>query len=136
MSTKVLIIDDDIVTSNSIKEALCRAGFEVLIANSGSEGVELVRQAMPNAVTLDLVMPGMDGWQTCRQIRALQDIPIIALSEDNDPDKVMAILEAGADDLMLKPVAVGALTARLRTLVASRHKSYRNRVTTPSPAGA
>jgi len=126
MPTKVLVIDDDTVTSGLIKDALSRAGFEVLTANSGSEGVELARQAMPHAVALDLVMPGMDGWQTCRQIRALKDIPIIALSEDNDPDKIMAILDAGADDLMLKPVAVGALTARLRTLVATHRKSYRS----------
>jgi DNA-binding response OmpR family regulator len=113
---KVLVIDDDILVTNTLKDALNRDTFEVFIANSGSEGIELARQVEPEVIVLDLMMPGMSGWEVCRAIRTFSQVPILILSAVVDPEMVTQALDEGANDYMVKPVAFRVLASRLKRL--------------------
>jgi DNA-binding response OmpR family regulator len=129
--TKVLVIDDDSLVSNTIKDALHRDTFEVFIANSGSEGIELTRQVEPEVIVLDLMMPGMNGWEVCRAIRAFSQVPILILSAVVDPERVTQALDEGANDYMVKPVAFSVLASRLKRLtqqarIDRKHSSTTN----------
>jgi DNA-binding response OmpR family regulator len=114
--TKVLVIDDDILLTKTFKDALNPNTFEVFVTNSGSEGIELVRQLEPEVIVLDLMMPGMNGWEVCRAIRTFSQVPILILSAVVDPEMVMQALDEGADDYMIKPVAFSVLASRLKRL--------------------
>ncbi|MBN1995880.1 MAG: response regulator [Anaerolineae bacterium] len=116
MLTKVLIIDDDAVLTSILKDTLTRETFEVFVANSGSEGIRAIEQLMPDVVVLDLMMPGLSGWEVCRRIRAFSQVPILVLSAVVDPAMVMQALDEGADDYILKPVTTNVLASRLRRL--------------------
>jgi DNA-binding response OmpR family regulator len=117
MSSKLLVIDDDPNLTRMLEAAIPAEEFEVTIAHSGVEGIELVRQWQPHVIMLDLMMPGMDGWQICRNIRSFSRTPILILSAVVDPQEVMRALDAGANDYMVKPPALGVLISRLRRLV-------------------
>jgi DNA-binding response OmpR family regulator len=114
--TRVLVIDDDILLTKTFKDALNPNTFEVFVANSGSEGIELVHQLEPEVIVLDLMMPGMNGWEVCRAIRTFSQVPILVLSAVVDPEMVMQALDEGADDYMIKPVAFSVLASRLKRL--------------------
>jgi DNA-binding response OmpR family regulator len=113
--TKVLIIDDEISLTDMLNEAL-RRDFTVCVANSGVDGVKAVEEFKPDVIVLDLMMPGMNGWEVCRTVRAFSRVPILVLSAVVNPDKVMQALDAGADDYMIKPVSLTNLTSRLNRL--------------------
>ncbi len=117
MPYKVLAIDDDAATTELLSLLLSTHGFEVLTANSGRAGVEMVRRESPDVVILDLMMPEMDGWEVCKAIRAFSQVPILILSALDSPGKVASALDAGADDYLVKPVPSGVLVARLLNLV-------------------
>ncbi len=117
MPYKVLAIDDDAATTELLSLLLSTHGFEVLMANSGRAGVEMVRRESPDVVILDLMMPEMDGWEVCKAIRAFSQVPILILSALDSPGKVASALDAGADDYLVKPVPSGVLVARLLNLV-------------------
>ena len=116
MSIKVLVIDDDPTLTSVLTDALPSRGFVVSAANSGTEGVEQARLIKPDVIVLDLMMPGISGWQVCELIRAFSQVPILILSSLVDSDGVMLALENGADDYMVKPVPHEALAARLKRL--------------------
>jgi DNA-binding response OmpR family regulator len=113
--TKVLIIDDEVSLTDMLNEAL-RRDFTVCVANSGVDGVKAVEEFKPDVIVLDLMMPGMNGWEVCRTVRAFSHVPILVLSAVVNPDKVMQALDAGADDYMIKPVSLTSLTSRLKRL--------------------
>ena len=113
---KVLIIDDDIDMTDVLKLVLEGADFEVLTANSSSQGVAMARQAKPDAILLDLLMPGMDGWQVCKAIRQFSPVPIMILSVYNKPGILEQALDAGADDYLVKPVPSNVLIAHINGL--------------------
>jgi DNA-binding response OmpR family regulator len=117
MTTKILVIDDDIAITELMSMLLRTHGFEVLTTNSGAEGVKLVREKLPNVVLLDLMMPDMDGWQVSKAIRAFNNVPILILSAINDPAMVASVLDAGADDFLVKPVPSSVLVANIRKMV-------------------
>jgi len=117
MSTKILVIDDDIAITELMSMLLKTHGFDVITTNSGTEGVELAKRNSPNVVLLDLMMPDMDGWQVCAALRAFSNIPILILSAINDPSVVASVLDAGADDFLVKPVPSGVLVAHIRKMV-------------------
>jgi DNA-binding response OmpR family regulator len=116
MLIKVLIIDDDIPFTDMLEEILSEGKFEVRVANSGLEGIEATRQQKPDVIVLDLMMPGLDGWQVCQAIRTFSQVPILIVSAVIDSSKILQALDAGADDYLLKPVSSGVLISRLRTL--------------------
>ncbi len=117
MSIKVLIIDDDTDITTLYKDILPIQGFEVFTANSGLEGIELTRQIQPQVILLDLMMPEMSGWEVCCIIRTFSQVPILINSAVIESERVMQALEAGANDYIVKPVALGVLVSYLRQLV-------------------
>lgn len=114
---KILVIDDDPAITELLKILLVPATSDVLTANSGEEGVELVKNESPEVVILDLMMPGMDGWQVCKHIREFSDVPIIILSALDNSGMVARTLDSGADDYLIKPVPSGTLIAHINNLV-------------------
>jgi len=117
MPISVLAIDDDIAMTELLLLLLKSHGFEVLMVNNGEDGVKLIREQTPDIVLLDLIMPGMDGWEVCKTVRLFSDLPIVILSALDNPRMVANILDAGADDYLIKPVPSGVLIAHLIRLV-------------------
>ena len=89
----------------------------MLTANDGEEGVKFIKEKTPHVVVLDLMMPGMDGWQVCKRVRAFSNVPIVILSALDDPAMIASALDAGADDYLVKPVSSSILVARLNRLI-------------------
>jgi DNA-binding response OmpR family regulator len=119
--TRVLIIDDDINMTGVLEVVLRESGYDVLSTNSGIKGVELVGPNDLDVVILDLIMPEMDGWATCRAIRKISKVPILILSVINKPELIARALDEGADDYLVKPVPLNVLIARLKTLARRAH---------------
>jgi two-component system response regulator MprA len=115
---RVLVADDDRAVRDALRRALALAGYEVSAADSGSQAIERVAQAMPDAVVLDIGMPDIDGLEVCRRVRMLGNrVPILMLTaRDAISDRVIG-LDAGADDYLVKPFDVEELKARLRALM-------------------
>ena len=116
MPIKALAIDDDPAMTDLLSLLLKSHGLEIFTANSGEEGLRLVRSIVPDIIILDLMMPGLDGWQICREIRTFSNVPIIILSALDNPGMVASALDAGADDYLIKPVPSGVLIAHLNNL--------------------
>jgi two-component system KDP operon response regulator KdpE len=115
---KILVIDDDPAFVRLVGRVLTQKGYEVLSANSGGEGLRLLFANKPDMVLLDVVMPGMDGWQTCSRIRDISDIPIIMLTaHEKTEDDTVRGLDYGADDYVIKPVGSKELVARVRAVI-------------------
>ena len=117
MAIKVLVIDDDKAITELLSMLLKTHDFEVVTSNSGCEGIQLVKDTNPNAVLLDLMMPDKDGWEVCKTIRKFSNVPILILSALNDPGMIASVLDAGADDYLVKPVPSGTLVAHIKKLV-------------------
>ena len=114
--TRVLVIDDDDAMTDMIKHILEPNSFDVMVANSGPEGINKTRQLNPEVVILDLLMPDMDGWQVCKAIREFSQVPILVISAISKPGMVAKALDEGADDYLLKPVTSNVLIANVRRL--------------------
>ncbi len=102
----ILTIEDTASFRKLIKMTLEFEGFHVLEASDGQSGLDLARSANPDLILLDLMMPGMDGLQVCRQLQAnpqLQPVPIVLLSSSDDSDEIEACLQLGAQGYLLKP---------------------------------
>ncbi|MEV4374488.1 response regulator transcription factor [Nonomuraea sp. NPDC049637] len=115
--SRVLLIEDDPAVREGLELALTRHGHRVGAAESGEEGLERLRADRPDVVVLDLMLPGMNGFEVCRRIRAIGEVPIIMLTARGDDIDVVAGLEAGADDYVVKPVQPRVLEARIRAVL-------------------
>jgi DNA-binding response OmpR family regulator len=124
MTTKILVIDDDVAITELLAMLLKTHGFDVITSNSGMEGLRIAQEKPPKVVLLDLMMPDMDGWEVCRRIRAFSSVPILILSAINDPRLVASVLDAGADDFLVKPVPSSVLVAHLRKMVRRTGSLY------------
>src|SRR5690349_22478276 len=115
---RVLIIDDDRALREALRRALTLAGYEVATAEDAEGGLDAIAREHPDAVLLDVGLPGADGLEACRRLRAAGDrTPVLMLTaRDAIPDRVRG-LDAGADDYLVKPFALEELTARLRALL-------------------
>ena len=115
--TRVLIVDDDPNINQLIKLYLEKEGYETETAERGDDALNLFKKNPPQIVLLDLMLPGMDGWQVCREIRKISTIPIIMLTAKGETfDKVLG-LELGADDYMTKPFDPKELIARIKAVM-------------------
>ncbi len=115
---KILVIDDDSAFVRLVEQVLTRKGFEVFSADDGQKGLRLLFSHRPDVVLLDVVMPRMDGWQTCSRIRDVSDIPIIMLTgHDKAEEDVVRGLDHGADDYLTKPVGNKELVARVQAVM-------------------
>lgn len=117
MNSKILIVDDEKNIVELIRLYLEKEGFTVLCAYDGNEALTVFRENMPDIIILDIMLPGMDGWQVCKEIRKNSDVPIIMLTAKSDTfDKVLG-LELGADDYMTKPFEAKELLARVKAVL-------------------
>ena len=117
MKTKILLVDDDPNIRQLVNLYLEKEGFEVEMADRGDTAVEKFKTFAPNLILLDLMLPGMDGWQVCREVRKASNVPIIMLTaKDETFDKVLG-LELGADDYMVKPFDTKELVARIKAVL-------------------
>ncbi|MEV5595538.1 response regulator transcription factor [Streptomyces sp. NPDC052496] len=114
---RVLLIEDDAAVRDGVTLALRRRGHEVAAAASGEDGLDLLPAFRPDIVLLDLMLPGKDGFEVCRRIRADRQLPIIMLTARGDDLDVVLGLEAGADDYIVKPARGEVLEARIRAVL-------------------
>lgn len=129
MPGRILIIDDDEGLVRLLRCQLKDEGFELLAACSGVEGLDILQSQHPSLVLLDLMLPCMNGWETCRQIRECSDIPIIMLTAlARKEDKVRG-LELGADDYVTKPFHRSELIARIRAVLRRRRNPLQENLT-------
>ena len=113
---RVLVVDDEPRILKFLKLRLKVSGYEVLTADNGLEALEQVQAQEPDLLVLDVVMPGMDGFETLRQVRAVSSVPVIILSaKEANTDKVRG-LELGADDYLAKPFSPDELVARIEAV--------------------
>lgn len=126
---RVLTIDDDDALTELLALLLKTYGFEVRSANSGEIALEMIRQDPPDVILLDLMMPGMDGWQVCAAVRQFSQVPIIVLSALDRPGDVASALDAGADNYLIKPVSSSVLVAHIHKLTqrAKNEKKQKSR---------
>ena len=114
--TRVLLIDDDVNILNPLEKALENEGYQVFTAASGQAGLEIVREQIPDLVILDLVMPGMNGFETSHRLYELGVQSVLIIGPRNERN-VIKSLEMGADDYLPKPIAVPILLAKVRMLL-------------------
>ncbi|HEX3693714.1 MAG TPA: response regulator transcription factor [Solirubrobacteraceae bacterium] len=115
---RILVVEDDRAVREALRRALTLAGYEVQLAENGESAIELVVQSVPDAVVLDVGLPGIDGLEVCRRLRTLgNDVAILMLTARDAVNDRIDGLDAGADDYLVKPFDVGELKARLRALL-------------------
>lgn len=114
---KILVIDDDRKITALLHRWLAFEGYTVEVAGSGEEGLAMVPEVKPDLVILDVLMPGLNGWEVCRQLRAGSDVPILMLTARDEVSDRVKGLDLGADDYLVKPFALEELLARIRSLL-------------------
>ncbi len=114
---KILIVDDDTNICDLLKLYIEKDGFSTVIANDGLSAVKLNEEEKPDLILLDIMLPGLDGWQVCREIRKSSDVPIILVTAKGEVfDKVLG-LELGADDYVTKPFDTKEIVARIKAVL-------------------
>ena len=114
---QILLIDDDPMITEPLGRALRDAGYSVLIADNGPSGLAMALAEKPALVVLDVMLPGMDGWQLCQRLRQRSAVPILMLTALGDEvDRILG-LELGADDYLTKPFSTRELLARIRAML-------------------
>ena len=114
---RILLVDDDPNISHLVDLYLTKEGFEVSTAQRGDDALKAFKASPPNLMLLDVMLPGMDGWQVCREVRKVSNIPVIMLTaKDETFDKVLG-LELGADDYIVKPFEPKELVARIKAVI-------------------
>ena len=117
---KILLVDDEPDILEILKYNLKKEGYEVFVASNGVEGLEIARRELPQLIVLDVMMPEMDGIETCREIRAhegLENVLVAFLSARNEDYTQIAGFEVGADDFITKPIRPRIFVSRIRALL-------------------
>jgi two-component system response regulator MtrA len=114
MKGRILVVDDDMALAEMLGIVLRNEGLEAVFCESGEAALGKVRESKPDVVLLDLMLPGKDGIEVCREIRAESDVPIVMLTAKTDTVDVVLGLESGADDYIVKPFKPKELVARIR----------------------
>ncbi len=117
MDNRVLVVEDEPTLLDTLEYNLTRQGYEVYTAADGPSALDVARQEQPDLIVLDVMLPGMDGFEVCRVLRQEMSVPILMLTaRDEEVDKVVG-LEVGADDYMTKPFSMRELMARVKALL-------------------
>lgn len=123
MATKILTVEDDERIRSAVKLAFEEEGWDVSEASTGEEALEKFISEQPDVVLIDIMLPGIDGFEVCRALRRESDVPIIMVTARADTHDVVAGLEAGADDYLTKPFAPKELSARIRAMLRRARNS-------------
>lgn len=115
--TTLLLIEDDVALSETLRFMLAKKGFQVEVANEALTGLQKAYASKPDAIILDVMLPDMDGWQTCQRFREMSDVPIIMLTALGSEKDIVKGLNLGADDYIVKPVTAEELAARVNALL-------------------
>jgi two-component system alkaline phosphatase synthesis response regulator PhoP len=118
---KILVVDDEKELTSLVSLHMKMAGYEVLIASTGEKALDISREEKPDLIILDLMLPKIDGWEVCKQLRqdvATQDIPVIMLTARTQTEDKLKGFEAGADDYVTKPFSPRELVARVKRVLA------------------
>ena len=119
----VIVVDDDVKLVQLLKTYFDREGFITYTANDGLTALQVVKDKVPDIMILDLMLPGIDGWDVCRKIRRDNDLPIIMLTaRDEESDRLVG-LEIGADDYVTKPFSPKEVVARAKAVLRRTHKA-------------
>ncbi len=125
---KILIVDDDENICELIRLYLEKEGYETIVANDGEKAVELSAKHNPDLILLDIMLPKLDGWQVCREIRKTQETPIIMITAKGEVfDKILG-LELGADDYVTKPFDMKEVIARLKAVLRRSNDKNRKQI--------
>ncbi len=116
MAKKILIVEDEANIRELLRLYLEREGYAVIEAENGVEGIKLWKSEKPDMLLLDVMMPVMDGWAVCKEIRAESDVPIIMLTAKGETADRVSGLEMGADDYIVKPLEMPEVIARVRAV--------------------
>ena len=123
MQYKILIVDDDENICELLRLYLEKDGFETIVANDGEQAVDYTSKYSPDLILLDIMLPKLDGWQVCREIRKTSETPIIMLTAKGETfDKILG-LELGADDYVSKPFDTKEVIARIKAVLRRSHES-------------
>jgi DNA-binding response OmpR family regulator len=117
MSRRMLLVEDDVAVQRVLTLALREEGFDVTVASNGADALEHLARDAVDVVLLDLMLPDVDGLEVCRKVRQTSDVPLIIVTARSDSHDVVAGLEAGADDYVVKPFVAKVLAARVRALL-------------------
>ena len=132
VATRILTVEDDERIRTAVKLALEDEGWKVDEAETGEDALERFSQSPTDVVLIDIMLPGVDGFEVCRSIRRMSDVPIIMVTARDDTHDIVAGLEAGADDYLTKPFQVGELRTRLRTALLRAATRGNGAPTSPS----
>lgn len=117
MKEKILVIDDETTLAEMLTIKLEPKGYQILSAPNGAEGLKLAYESHPDLVLLDIMMPEMDGWETCRRLRELSDVPVIMLTAKVNEEDLIRGFRLGADDYVKKPFSIKELEERIRAVL-------------------
>jgi DNA-binding response OmpR family regulator len=123
MSQTILLVDDDESLRQVISQYLTQEGYRVVAAGSGAEALKLFYAERPGAVLLDLMMPGMDGWEVCARLRELSDAPILLVTARTSQEDKLRGFRLGIDDYLSKPFSLAELAARLQAVLSRSRKT-------------
>jgi len=126
MSDRILIIDDDLTLIDLLSHSLEKAGYKVLSATNGIDGLQMLYKNKADLVILDVMMPRMDGWETCARIREISDVPIIMLTAKDKEEDTLKGFQCGVDDYVTKPFSCAELTARVKAVLQRARKALRD----------
>jgi DNA-binding response OmpR family regulator len=118
MSAKLLIVDDDATLVKFLSEYMANEGFDVVAAPNGAEAMRQAYREHPDLVILDVMMPGMDGWEVCARLREMSDVPIILITGKNTEADKLRGFRLGVDDYLVKPFSFAELSARVQAVLA------------------
>jgi DNA-binding response OmpR family regulator len=121
VDTQILVVEDEPSVGEVVQLYLRRAGFQVTVVQNGQKALELLETQLPSLLILDLMLPGLDGWEITRRLRAHSDVPIIMLTARREEIDRIAGLELGADDYVLKPFSPQELVSRVRAVLRRAH---------------
>ena len=120
---KILVVEDERTIAEAVAARLRAEGFAVRIAGDGPAAVEAARQEPPDAIVLDVMLPGFDGLEVCRRIQASRPVPVLMLTARDDETDLLVGLAVGADDYLTKPFSMRELTARVHALLRRSARS-------------